>query len=78
MPPSSYGVSYVPTSTSRWTAPALKAIKTHGFRYIRLTWVDYANVVRYRVMPLKYFEQLLSSARPGASALVRPFARDRR
>jgi hypothetical protein len=68
MSSSSYGVSYTPTTASaHWSAPALAALKAHGFRYIRLTWVDYANVVRYRVLPLKYFERVLASARPGAS-----------
>jgi len=35
--------------------------------YIRLQWVDLVNNIRYRVIPLSYFEKLLSSPRPGVT-----------
>jgi glutamine synthetase len=33
--------------------------------YIRFQWVDYTNVVRFRIMPLCYFKKLLDGNRPG-------------
>lgn len=32
--------------------------------FIRLQWVDFTNVVRYRVIPLSYFIKMLRSPRP--------------
>ena len=38
-----------------------------GVKYIRITWADYINNIRYRVVPRKYFKKLLQSSRPGVS-----------
>lgn len=35
--------------------------------YVRIYWVDLANVRRCRVVPIKYFKQLLASNRPGVN-----------
>ncbi|KXN82730.1 Protein fluG, partial [Leucoagaricus sp. SymC.cos] len=35
--------------------------------YVRIYWVDLANVRRCRVVPIQYFKQLLASNRPGVN-----------
>lgn len=35
--------------------------------YIRIYWVDFANVRRCRVVPITYFKQVLASNRPGVN-----------
>lgn len=54
----------MPSSTLVYTAPALAALATHGFRYIRLAWVDYIAIVRYRVIPLAHFQKLVDQRLP--------------
>ncbi|KAF8317666.1 glutamine synthetase/guanido kinase [Clavulina sp. PMI_390] len=40
----------------------------YGYEYVRLIWVDYANNPRCRILPWRYYKQLLeSSDRPGVS-----------
>ena len=34
-------------------------------RYFRLTWVDFANNIRCRILSAAHFESLVSSGRPG-------------
>ncbi|KAI6098631.1 hypothetical protein EV401DRAFT_995316 [Pisolithus croceorrhizus] len=43
----------------------LGALPELGVSFIRVTWVDLTNTVRYRVLPLSYFYRLLQSAQPG-------------
>ncbi|KAG6330159.1 hypothetical protein ID866_8931 [Astraeus odoratus] len=43
----------------------LGALPELGVSFIRVQWVDFTNVVRYRVLPLSYFYGLLQSHRPG-------------
>ena len=33
--------------------------------YIRFQWVDFTNIVRFRIMPVGYFKKLLAGNRPG-------------
>ncbi|KAF8174095.1 hypothetical protein BJ912DRAFT_1077780 [Pholiota molesta] len=33
--------------------------------FIRFTWVDFSNTVRFRTLPVSYFKKLLASRRPG-------------
>ena len=52
------------------TAPPLISIeelRVQGIEFIRIQWVDLINNIRYRVVPLEYFEMLLMSSRPGIS-----------
>jgi glutamine synthetase len=33
--------------------------------YIRFQWIDFTNIVRFRIMPVSYFKKLLEGNRPG-------------
>ncbi|KAJ7306252.1 hypothetical protein DFH08DRAFT_824700 [Mycena albidolilacea] len=41
-----------------------------GIRFIRFQFVDLTNNVRYRVIPIAYFEKMLASPRPSISILT--------
>lgn len=63
------GVSYplpaqgaAPSSTL-----SIEELRFQGIEFIRIQWVDLINNIRYRVVPLDYFEKLLMSNRPGIS-----------
>lgn len=43
----------------------LGALPELGISFVRVTWVDLTNTVRYRVLPLSYFYRLLQSQQPG-------------
>ncbi|OCH86577.1 FLU1-II protein [Obba rivulosa] len=65
-----YGIVYTPPQAppelSVQTVRDLKARLTlHGIRYVRITWVDFSNTVRFRVLPVSYFRKLLDTSRPG-------------
>ena len=75
-PDYSYGIRYTPTSVSRphplttlssfSSSPLdLNALDAQGIAWIRVSWLDYANVLRYHVLSLPYFKQLMAGARPG-------------
>ncbi|CAE6424633.1 unnamed protein product [Rhizoctonia solani] len=34
---------------------SISFIKSQGIKFIRLTWVDYVNMIRYRVIPIAHF-----------------------
>lgn len=36
-------------------------------QFVRITWTDLANVVRFRVVPLAYFQKMVESSRPGVT-----------
>lgn len=36
-------------------------------KYVRIQWVDLINNIRFRVVPLPYFQKLLKTSRPGIS-----------
>lgn len=36
-------------------------------KFIRITWTDWINNIRYRIVPREYFRRLLDSTRPGVS-----------
>ncbi|KAI0341012.1 FLU1-II [Trametopsis cervina] len=70
MAESPYGVTYHPGNTERAVVGNLqdsKYLDSLGVRYIRITWSDYINNTRYRVVPRKYFSKILRSSRPGVS-----------
>ena len=33
--------------------------------YIRFQWIDFTNIVRFRIVPVSYFKKLLEGNRPG-------------
>ncbi|KAI0343382.1 glutamine synthetase/guanido kinase [Trametopsis cervina] len=70
MSESTYGVAYTPATVKQQTVGNLQDdtyLESLGVRYIRITWADYINNTRYRVVPRKYFTKLLRSSRPGVS-----------
>ena len=38
--------------------------------FIRFTWVDFTNTIRFRLLPISYFKKLLQSRRPGVSLAI--------
>ena len=64
-----YGVVYSPSNVGVQGPIALTEgwLDRLGIKFIRITWVDWINNVRYRVVPRPYFRKLLESARPGVS-----------
>ncbi|KAI0087488.1 glutamine synthetase/guanido kinase [Irpex rosettiformis] len=67
---SRHGVVYTPSTANR--APLVNLeddeyLDSLGVKYIRITWLDYINQPRYRVVPRAYFKKLLQSSRPGVS-----------
>lgn len=64
-----YGVVYSPSNFGGHGPTALtdEYLDGLGVKFIRITWVDWINNVRYRVVPRAYFRKLLESARPGVS-----------
>jgi len=61
-----YGVQYKP-GTPTGPKISVKDLEKLGIRYVRITWVDLINNIRYRVLPLNYFKRVLESDRPGIS-----------
>ncbi|CAE6522510.1 unnamed protein product [Rhizoctonia solani] len=37
---------------------SISFIKSQGIKFIRLTWVDYVNMIRYRVIPIEHFAHI--------------------
>ncbi|KAI0686936.1 glutamine synthetase/guanido kinase [Cytidiella melzeri] len=70
MSDATHGVAYTPATVERPAPVNLQDdayLDTLGIKYIRITWSDYINNTRYRVVPRKYFKKILESARPGVS-----------
>ena len=61
-----YGVQYKP-GTPTGPKVSVKDLEKLGIRYIRITWVDLINNIRYRILPISHFKRLLESDRPGIS-----------
>jgi len=38
---------------------------TKNIRYVRLTWVDYGNTIRCRILPWERYVNLIATVRPG-------------
>ncbi|KAF8190459.1 hypothetical protein BJ912DRAFT_323034 [Pholiota molesta] len=57
-----HGVEYKP-STAVSKGLSIGALGENEF--IRFTWVDFSNIVRFRTLPVSYFRKLLASRRPG-------------
>ena len=65
-----HGVVYTPSTADPAPQPNLEDetyLDSLGVKYIRITWLDYINKPRYRVVPRAYFKKLLKSSRPGVS-----------
>ena len=65
-----HGVVYTPSTADSAPQANLeddKYLDSLGVKYIRITWLDYINKPRYRVVPRAYFKKLLESSRPGVS-----------
>ena len=67
--PSAYGVLYAPDTTAGTAPPkTLDELLTPDIAFVRVQWVDYTNVVRFRVLSAPYFRALFSNptkTRPG-------------
>ena len=64
----SYGVVYTASSvTSETKSPQLspKLLEELGIQWVRVYWLDYANVLRFQFLSRSYFSHLLSNPRPG-------------
>jgi hypothetical protein len=62
------GVSYhLPPEGTAQSLTSIEDLRREGIEFIRIQWVDLINNIRYRVLPLEYFERLLMSSRPGIS-----------
>lgn len=69
---SDYGVKYTSDNVEKKVpldGVSITGLKDQGIEYIRLQWVDTINNIRYRVIPIAYFEKLLNSPRPGISII---------
>lgn len=66
-----YGVVYTPSNVDSYvgqkTSLTEDLLDRLGIQFIRITWVDWINNIRFRVVPRPYFQKLLASARPGVS-----------
>ncbi|KAH9478711.1 Protein fluG [Psilocybe cubensis] len=47
------------------------SLQGSDIKFIRLQWLDYTNMVKFRIMPVSYFQKLLASQRPGVN-LAKP------
>ena len=61
-----YGLQYKP-GTSKGPKLSVEDLENLRIRYVRITWVDLINNIRYRVLSLNYFRKLLKSERPAIS-----------
>lgn len=73
-----YGVVYSPSNVDSYSSQNAVSLTEefldkHNVRFIRVTWVDWINNIRYRVIPRPYFKKLLESARPGVSLTTASF-----
>ncbi|VDC07447.1 unnamed protein product [Peniophora sp. CBMAI 1063] len=64
-----FGQIFTPSSISlpSFSPKDVSALATSGVRYVRLTWVDWTNMVRCRVIPISAFQALLAAGRPGVA-----------
>jgi hypothetical protein len=63
-----FGLQYKPSSVKlpvSGQGNVLGGLWSAGIDYIRLQWVDYTNVTRYRIIPRTAFRELMSAPRPG-------------
>lgn len=46
---------------NRTLKESISLIKSRGIKFIRVVWVDYVNLIRYRVVPINHFESLVGT-----------------
>lgn len=73
-----YGVVYNPTNVDSYNSQTSislieEFLDKNAVKYIRVTWVDWINNIRYRIIPRTYFKRLLESSRPGVSLTTASF-----
>ncbi|KAG7094107.1 hypothetical protein E1B28_007723 [Marasmius oreades] len=61
-----HGVVYKPENVEK-TVYTLDEALSNGFKYVRIYWADLANTRRCRLLPIKYFQKLIQSNRPGVN-----------
>ncbi|KAF9268833.1 glutamine synthetase guanido kinase [Marasmius fiardii PR-910] len=61
-----HGVVYKPEMLRKAVFTLDEAFK-EGYNYVRIYWVDLANTRRCRLLPIKYFKELVQSNRPGVN-----------
>ncbi|KAJ7142135.1 hypothetical protein C8R43DRAFT_892199 [Mycena crocata] len=69
-PVSSHAVPYSPSTLDKKMPTDINTLKALGIRFIRFQFVDLTNNVRYRVIPITYFEKILATPRPSISILT--------
>ena len=81
-PEVAFGLKYLPTSKSIKLPTlgggddflhVLRKLGDQHIHYIRLQWVDYTNITRNRILPLRAFAQLLGASRPGVALVEAVF-----
>lgn len=71
---SDIAVNYTPDQVpaQRYRSVSDLRLEEQGIKYVRVQYVDYGNVVRFRVLPVAYFKRICKNARPGLN--VSPLA----
>ena len=62
-----YHLDQFPSNYCEWSSSILDENALNQIAYVRIYWVDLANVRRCRIVPVEYFKQLLASNRPGVN-----------
>ncbi|KAJ3571210.1 hypothetical protein NP233_g3909 [Leucocoprinus birnbaumii] len=62
-----HGVTFKPDNIEKVVYDLNQLDLEHSYRYVRVYWVDLANVKRCRIVTLNYFKQMLASNRPGVN-----------
>ncbi|KAF4616914.1 hypothetical protein D9613_008396 [Agrocybe pediades] len=50
---------------------SVDSLRSRSIKYVRVTWVDWANNVRYRVLPIQYFTKLLENAGKDSAGVLK-------
>lgn len=74
-----YNVLYTPSNVGSSGGKAVSSLSEEfldrlNVKFIRITWTDWINNIRYRVVPRAYFKLLVDSNRPGVSLTKASFA----
>ena len=63
-----HGVWYdVRVTDQQKSTITLDELKIQAIKYVRIIMVDLVNLIKYRIVPVVYFEKLLRTSRPGAT-----------
>lgn len=63
----SYGLKPTPATQKALSGSSLIDLEHEGVRFVRLTWVDLSNTIRYRIIPLAHYLALCNTEKPGIS-----------